>query len=227
MSFLHFDAVSAASAAGGLVNLESMSCSDSGAFGAYAEITFYSYGQTWCQENTFGSTFLYNWIDPVDATPGSPVYQLKRNLGSGTEQPSGPGADVWTNVTAFLGFGWSVANGGINYSISDTIEWVGGTHATPVQATVSAVSGGAITALTFTHTGDYGLLPTDPIASSTLTGSGSGATFNGNAAFDHRCIWAIGAGYDENEYWDGIISIRKGTGPVLDTATISIEADAS
>ena len=103
MSFLHFDATSAASSVGGVVNLENMSCSDSGFFGASAGIIFFSYGQTWCIEGNGGDTFLYNWIDPVDATPGTPVFQMKRNLGTGSDQPSGPAAEVWTDATAFLG----------------------------------------------------------------------------------------------------------------------------
>jgi len=227
MSFIHFDTTTAASVAGGMVNLENMFCSDAGAFGAVATAIFYSYGQMWCLEGNSGDTFVYNWIDPVDATPGNPVYQLKRNTGTGSVTPSGPAAEVWTNATAYLGFGWSIVGGGINYNINDTIEWVGGTYDTPVQATVSSVSGGAITGLTFTHTGDYGILPIDPISSVATSGSGTGATFNGNAAFDHRCSWTVGAGYGDSEYWDGIISIRKGTGPVLDTATIVIDADAT
>lgn len=225
MSFLHFDATSAASAAGGLVNLENMSCDDHGQFGASAGIVFFSYGQTWCFKSNEGDSFLYNWIDPVEATPGSPIYQMKRNFGSGSEQPTGPASEVWTNATAFLGFGWTVASGGVNYNIGDTIVWVGGTHGTAVEATVSTVSGTAVTGLSFTNTGDYGILPLDPI-SSTTNGSGTGATFNGNLAFDHRLSWGLGASYGDDESWDGIISIRKGTGPVLDTATIGISADA-
>jgi hypothetical protein len=228
MSLMHFDAMTAAAADTAMVNLENIFCSDSGQYGAFAGVTFFSYGEAWCDEGG-SDQFLYNWIDPKDATsvPGSPVYQMKRNTGTGSVTPSGPAAEVWTNVTAFLGFGWSVNFGGTGYLIGDTIEWVGGSYDTPVQATVATVSGTAITGLTFTHTGDYGILPTDPISSVATSGGGSGATFNGNSAFDHRVAWGLGAGYGDNEYWDGTISIRKGTGPVLDTATLQIDADAS
>ena len=226
MSFIHFDATTAASAEAGMVNLENMICDDNGQFGASAGIIFFSYGETWCIEGNGGDTQLYFWIDPVDATPGNPVYQMKRNLGSGSVQPSGPASEVWTDATSFLGFGWNVNFGGSGYVTGDTIDWVGGTFETPVQATVIA-SGGAVTGISvFNNTGNYGLLPTDPIASTATSGVGTGATFNGNAAFDHRCSWGFSVGYGEDDHWDGIISIRKGTGPVLDTATISIDADA-
>lgn len=225
MSIMHFDAMTAASANIGLINLENMSADDFGTYGASAGIIFYSYGQCWKSEGG-SDTFLFDWIDPNDAAPGNPVYQMKRSLGTGPDQPSGPSSEVWTNATAFLGFGWSVAGGGENYVTGDTIEWQGGTFETPVQATVTAVAG-AITDLTFTHTGDYGILPTDPISATTLTGIGSGATFTGNSAFDHRCSWGLSAGYGDDEWWDGIISIRKGTGAILDTASIYISADAS
>ncbi len=227
MSFLHFDTTTAASALQGTINLENISCSDSGRFGAAATVIYYSYGQVWCDEANFGTSFVHNWADPNDITPGNPVYQIKRNTGTGSQTPSGPAADVWTNATAFLSFGWSVNSGGSGYLIGDTLDWVGGTYDTPVQATVSTVSGTAITGLTFNHTGDYGILPTDPIASVATSGVGSGATFNGNSAFDPRVTWTIGAGYGDDEYWFGTVSIRKGTGPVLDTATITIDADAS
>jgi hypothetical protein len=69
-----------------------------------------------------------------------------------------------------------VVSGGTGYTLNDVLTVVGGTLLSAATFTVSAVSGGVITAATRTNAGDYTALPTNPV--SVTGGTGSGATFN-------------------------------------------------
>ena len=71
----------------------------------------------------------------------------------------------------------SVASGGTGYTVGDILTIVGGTQTAAAQVTVSAVSGGVITAVTNgPNNGIYSVLPTSP--ASVTGGTGTGATFN-------------------------------------------------
>lgn len=88
----------------------------------------------------------------------------------------------------------TVTNGGSGYTVNDVLTFVGGTGSAE-SVTVTAVSAGVITAVTFRFTGQYTVVPTNPV--SVTGGTGSGATFT--------CTWKVlslsitnaGSGYVE------------------------------
>lgn len=223
MSFLHFDAITAASDIG-IVALQNLRCDDAAAGATNVSIMIKGDGSVWCTEGAFDS-FVYNWIDPTSGNKVSPLYQIERSNTVG-HNPNGPADGVWVEVYSFLISGWSINSGGSGYLIGDTIEWVGGTHDTPVQATVSTVSGTTITGLTISDFGKYGELPTDPIASTT-NGSGINATFNASNNFRDNVDWSFSASYPGTAYVEFDVSIRRGTGSTLSTAHFIMEADSS
>jgi hypothetical protein len=95
---------------------------------------------------------------------------------------------------------YTVANGGSGYTVGDTLTFSGGTGSINATATVSTVSAGVITAISFTSGGAYTVVPTNPV--SVTGGTGSGATFN-LTAYQARIgapTWSItnaGSGYVE------------------------------
>lgn len=72
----------------------------------------------------------------------------------------------------------SIAAAGSGYAVDDTITLTGGTFTTATVLTVTSVSGGAVTGVSITTPGDYSVIPTDPVAQGSTSGSGTGATFN-------------------------------------------------
>ena len=73
--------------------------------------------------------------------------------------------------------GATVASGGTGYTNGDVLTVVGGTNpGTAATLTVTAVSSGAITAVSSTNFAQYTALPTNPV--SVTGGTGSGATLN-------------------------------------------------
>lgn len=92
----------------------------------------------------------------------------------------------------------TIAGGGTGYTVGNVITLVGGTpSASAATYTVSAVSGGVITAVTPLNFGSYTALPTNPV--SVTGGSGSGATLNvtyGVSASAYT-ITTAGSGYVE------------------------------
>jgi hypothetical protein len=70
----------------------------------------------------------------------------------------------------------AVAGGGTGYTVNDVLTIVGGTFGIVATLTVSAVSAGAITAVTISANGYYSALPSTP--ASVTGGTGFGATFN-------------------------------------------------
>jgi len=72
----------------------------------------------------------------------------------------------------------SIAAGGSGYAEGDFITLTGGTSSIDAEVEVTAVSGGAVTAVRITNAGVYSSAPGDPVAQGGTTGSGTGATFN-------------------------------------------------
>lgn len=68
----------------------------------------------------------------------------------------------------------TIVSGGTGYTLNDTITVVGGTFTTAATFTVSAVSGGVVTALAASNGGTYSVLPTGTL--STTGGTGTGLT---------------------------------------------------
>lgn len=68
-----------------------------------------------------------------------------------------------------------VAAGGTGYVVGDVLTLTGGTSTTTTQLTVTAVSGGVITAVSISRPGRYTVAPGNPVSST--GGTGTGATF--------------------------------------------------
>jgi len=91
---------------------------------------------------------------------------------------------------------FTVSNGGTGYAVGNVLTMVGGTFTSAGTCTVSAVSGGVITAVTATSTGTYTAAPTNP--ASVTGGAGTGATFTLNfGILSTFTITNAGSGYIE------------------------------
>jgi hypothetical protein len=94
----------------------------------------------------------------------------------------GAGVSANTVITA-LGSGTvlsaAIATAGTGYALNDTITVLGGVYGnSPATFTVTAIgSGGAVTTLTQTYSGQYTSLPISPASTST-SGAGTGLTLN-------------------------------------------------
>ncbi len=71
----------------------------------------------------------------------------------------------------------TVSAGGSNYVVGDKITLAGGTFSPPVILTVATLSGSAVATVTIRQNGNYSATPSNPVAQSTTTGIGTGATF--------------------------------------------------
>jgi hypothetical protein len=90
----------------------------------------------------------------------------------------------------------SVASGGTGYAVGNVLSVVGGTSLIGAATlTVTAVSGGVITAVSSTNFAAYSALPSSPV--SVTGGSGSGATFNPLWFTASFIITNAGSGYVE------------------------------
>ena len=86
------------------------------------------------------------------------------------------GVQATASITMGLVAVASIGSGGTGYTVNDVLTASGGTFTTAAQVTVSAVSGGVITAVTALTAGSYTVLPSNPC--SFTGGTGSGATIN-------------------------------------------------
>lgn len=226
MTFMHFDATTAAAAPSAIVQLLDANASDSSYPSVYAELTAYSNGQVWNREGNFDS-FLFNWFDPQESLPGVIPYEMRRTNTIGDE-PSGPNDDVWTSLVGILNSTLMVVtNGGSAYTLNDILTVDGGAWGTGGSAAtvqVTGESGGQVTELTRVDTGAYSTTP--PKTGNTTTGgTGTGVIFS--TSWANGITWALGATYPGDNYTTFTVEIRKGSGPVLDTAIWDIQADAS
>ncbi len=85
----------------------------------------------------------------------------------------------------------AVASGGSGYNANDELEVQGGTAATKARLRVKTVSGGAVTAVELINVGEYSALPSNPVS---VTGAGSGATFNLTWSDAMLTVTAVSAG---------------------------------
>jgi len=237
MSFFHFDATTAASASQGIIHLENINCFGSGnPWSATASVEFFGDGEVWCEETGFES-FLYNWIDPASSAtlPGATPYQIMRSNTVGDE-PSGPGEGVWTEILTAQGLALpNTTNGGTGYANGQVVTVVGGDLGTggfPAQFVTQNVSGGVVpTALGLTTAGGsvgrYFTSPNDVHGTTVVSYTGgTGTGLQSYVQFNAAAQWTLGASYPGNEQCTFTLSIRKGTGAVLATCNVSMEADA-
>ena len=102
---------------------------------------------------------------------------------------------VQATASCTLGLGSVLVSGGTGYTVGNVLTVVGGTFTTAAQITVSAVSGGVITAAAISNQGAYTAVPTSP--ASVTGGSGSGATFTMSSFINTPTITNAGSGYIE------------------------------
>jgi len=106
------------------------------------------------------------------------------------------GVQATASVTDMSALGTAVVvSGGTGYTNGDILTPSGGTGGASTRITVSAVSGGVITAASISANSPYTALPTNPV--SVTGGTGSGATFNLNYAVTTVTLGTAGSGYVE------------------------------
>lgn len=90
--------------------------------------------------------------------------------------------DRWLSPAGYASVTAAIFNPGVDYAVGDTISLAGGTQVTNGQPTVITVltigPGGAIATCKVTQLGVYAVLPSNPAAQASTTGSGTGAKFN-------------------------------------------------
>lgn len=136
------------------------------------------------QSKGTGAIDLAAGSDGVNISNGGTVTAITRTA-VGTNYTTNPSVVIsapttagGVQATATVPIGvatFTVSNGGTGYTVGNVLTMVGGTFTTAATCTVSAVSGGVITAVTATSTGTYTAAPTNP--ASVTGGSGTGATF--------------------------------------------------
>lgn len=237
MSFFHFDATTAASASQGIVHLQNINCFGAGnPWQATAILEFRSDGEVWCDETGF-EWHEFDWIEPATAAnlPGTTPYQIMRSNTVGVE-PGGPGDGVWTELFEQNSNGIPVLlNGGTGYLTNDIVTILGGETGLGGFAGTMKVTnqiGGIVQAtglrLVGGDPGKYFKGPGHPASSSVVTYTGgNGSGLSSYASFHPPATWSLGAGYPNSNSCSFTLSIRKGTGPVLATCFVQMEADAS
>lgn len=102
----------------------------------------------------------------------------------------------------------TIAAGGTGYVLGDVLSLSGGTHTTTATVTVTAVSSGAVTAVSVTQPGVYSATPSNPV--STTGGTGTGCTLT--------VTWGGGAlavNNGINVFTDAMYLARGTTEPVV------------
>jgi hypothetical protein len=142
----------------------------------------------------------------VNISNGNTVTSISRTA-SGINYTSIPTVTVSAPTTAggttaiatasmtFYGSSPTVNNGGTGYTVNDILTVAGTTPASVLTLTVTAVSGGVITAATHRDFGNVTTLPAVPY--SVTGGTGTGATFTSNWQVNAITVTNAGSGYVE------------------------------
>ena len=110
--------------------------------------------------------------------------------------PTTAGGVQATATTTLTQGGPTIVSGGTGYSVNDVLTLVGGTFTAVSTVTVTAVSGGVITAITNASFGTYTVVPSNPI--SVTGGTGTGATISTTWVLQNSfTIINAGSGYVE------------------------------
>lgn len=236
MSFMHFD-TTVASGSQVIISLRNIFISESTFPTATVSAHFFGDGEAWGDDGA-SNFFLYNWIDPADAEtlPGTVPWQIMRSNTVGDE-PSGPNDGIWTDLITLNTLGLpNTTNGGTGYGNGQTVTVVGGVTGiggTPTQFITQNVVGGVVPTsqgltLIGGNPGKYFKGPGDIHGVSTVSYTGgTGTGLESYVSFDASGSWFLGAGYPGSAFCEFTVSIRKGTGPVLATASVELDADAS
>jgi hypothetical protein len=106
-----------------------------------------------------------------------------------------------TNQSGSIACTANVNSGGSLYAAGDTITLTGGTG-TKAVVTVLSVSAGVITAAYISTPGNYSVLPSNPVAQGSTSGSGTGASFN--ISFSNNSHIGLDVNGNDtfiNQYW--------------------------
>lgn len=157
----------------------------------------------------------------IPAVPASVSIQV---AGSYTTLPT-MSATIGSGATFTLHmFATSFLLGGSQsgYAVNDTVTFTGGTHSVAAVLTVTAVNGsGVITAAIISTAGNYTVLPSNPISTST-SGGGSGATVTAQWGILSAAV-SGGTGYTSNSE----VVITGGGGLGGGQATLTVTPTAS
>jgi len=114
--------------------------------------------------------------------------------------PTTAGGTQATGTVAMQAITITLNSGGSGYAIGDTITLTGGTFSQAVVLTVATLSGSAVATFTTSNAGTYTVLPSNPVAQGSTSGSGTGANFNITAYGVRTTAYTItgaGSGYVE------------------------------
>jgi prepilin-type processing-associated H-X9-DG protein len=160
-----------------------------------------------------GMAFISKGTGAINLAPGSSGVNISNGgtvtaitrTATGTSYTSVPSVAIsapttagGVQATATVSMGvstFAVASGGSGYTVGNTLTVVGGTGVA-VTVTVSSVSAGAVTAVTYASGGSYTVTPTNPAA--TTGGTGTGCTLNITYTINNSfTITNAGSGYVE------------------------------
>jgi hypothetical protein len=85
---------------------------------------------------------------------------------------------ILVNSAVFQAATATVAAGGSGYAVGDRIVLTGGTAVTQPILIVATLSGSAVATLTVAYPGNYSVVPSNPVAQGSTSGSGTGCTVN-------------------------------------------------
>ena len=141
----------------------------------------------------------------VNISNGGTVTAITRTASGGPNYTTAPtitisppttagGVQATASVPMFLSSA-IVSAGGTGYTVGDVLTVVGGTSTTLVTLTVATLSGSAVATVTISNSGNYTVLPSNPI--SVTGGTGSSATFTLGWGVGSPVIINAGSGYVE------------------------------
>lgn len=167
---------------GTLGNSIAITFQNTAAIGAFAAVVFFP-GRT---PERFDN--LYKSLSALTVTPGTGYTSVPALAVSAPQIAGGKQAQALATLKAVTA---AVAAGGSGYAVNDTITLSNG-----VVATVATVSSGAVATVTLSNPGSIssGPAPTNPVAQSATSGTGTGATFNLTWGLGPATITA-GSGY--------------------------------
>jgi hypothetical protein len=168
---------------------------------------------TYTDDSTFGHAVADLWTNPNDGD----VYQAQEvgvGQASWTKLPTGRPIDLvgWPVITA------TVSAGGSGYAVNNTITMPNGT-----VLKVATISGSAVATVTIPTPGNWGCnTPSNPVAQSSSSGGGTGATFTLGLGGPGV---AYGTSLLTNCYSGSALQLSLVNGPTTTTKTIAFLAN--
>lgn len=202
-----------------------------------------------------GATFWQNLVNAVNlgqSTSRGPSQLIVASLGTGigavTVTTPGSGYTSIPTFAATVGSGATfigamganaatLASGGSGYAAGDKITLTGGTFSQAAIITVDTVNAGAVETFTINNPGSYTVLPSNPVAQGSTTGSGTGATFNLTWQLVHVSVATHGSGYNTSSTFmisggggigaAGTLTVGAASAPAQSTYTLTGGTDGN